>query len=188
MNIKGIVIGLVFTLAIASRADAMSTFTDQWMSGTTLYASASTDTDFEDEVASADVQISGPSGTSSFSSFCEWYYASVQTSLGLTTAGTHHADSNHWTQSVANIFVQADIPVSIKDSYWGPPVTVQGDKCFYGSLACNPGTTATCTSGYGFTFVPNCPNYVHAQFLYVLGECWKPAIFVSSATGAGNCN
>lgn len=160
------------------------------MSGHTLYASASTDSDGVDEVASADVQISGPSGSSSFSSFCEWYNASVQTSLGLTTAGTHNANSNHWTQSVANIFVQIDIELAIKDSYWGPPVMIQGDKCFYGSLACNPGTSATCSGPPGgINLAPGCPNYVHTRWLYAFGQCWPPAISSKAQPqGPGDCN
>jgi hypothetical protein len=186
---KAILIGLVLTLATASSATAMSTFTDQWMSGTKLYATASTDSEDVDEVASADIQISGPSGSTSVASLCEWYYASVTKSLALTTAGTHHASSNHWTQSVANIFLSEDIPVATRTAYWGPPVMVQGDKCFYSGLACNPGTTATCTGGYGvtgITFVPNCPQYVKAQWLVVFGSCWHPA-YTTAATGPGNC-
>jgi hypothetical protein len=180
-------IGLVLTLATASSATAMSTFTDQWMSGTKLYATASTDSEDVDEVASADIQISGPSGSTSVASLCEWYYASVTKSLALTTAGTHHASSNHWTQSVANIYVSLAIGVSLKDAYWGPPVTTQGTKCYWGSLACKSGTTATCTTGYGLPIAPNCPSYIHARWLYVFGTCWPPAV-TTSANGEGNCN
>lgn len=149
MKMTKTIIGLLFTLAIASPADAMSTFTDHWLSGTTLFASASTDSDFVDEVASADVQISGPSGSSSFSSFCEWYYASVQTSLVLTSEGTHTASSNHWSQSVANILLQADAFVmeDVKTNFKKKqsPTQPQGNPPMCGYDQDCPGGTRLCS-------------------------------------------
>jgi hypothetical protein len=79
--------------------------------------------------------------------------------------------------------------LSLRTSYWGPPVTIVGNTCYYGSLACSPGTTATCPNGTGVTFVPACPPYVKAEWLYDTGkgQCIPPAV-VSSAKGPGACD
>jgi len=75
----------------------------------------------------------------------------------------------------------------ISTTYWGPPVTKTNDLCYWGSLACSAGTTATCTHGYGFTFAPACPNYVKAEWLVVNGSC-VPIPYVQAASGPGPCD
>jgi hypothetical protein len=77
---------------------------------------------------------------------------------------------------------------SIKTAYWGPPVTITNDVCYYGSLACTAGTHATCPNGTGVTFVPACPAYVKADWLVMDGgQCVPPAL-INAATGPGPCN
>jgi hypothetical protein len=105
MRYSNPILALSLLLAFASAGQAMTTYTEQWMSGDTVYATASTDSDFESEVASATLVIYGPSGTSASVGWGDWYYACVQTSLQLTTEGEHHAYSTHYTQSIAAIAI-----------------------------------------------------------------------------------
>lgn len=72
-------------------------------------------------------------------------------------------------------------------SYWGPPVTIQNNLCYYGSLVCTPPTTATCPNGYGITFVPACPAYVRAEWLVSNVEGCIVSL-VNAATGPGPCS
>jgi len=91
--------------------------------------------------------------------------------------------------TIAGLFFNTTINVSIslRVSYWGPPVTIQNDLCYWGSLACTPGTTATCTRGFGITFAPACPQYVKATWAVVNGSC-IPVPYVEEATGPGPCD
>jgi hypothetical protein len=82
--------------------------------------------------------------------------------------------------------VGTSVSTAFRTTYWGPPVTRVKDQCFWGSLACSPGTTPTCTTGRGFPFFPGCPQYVKASWFVVLGECIS--FVLTTATGPGPCN
>ena len=106
---------------------------------------------------------------------CPAYWPYIFT---LTPAGWHPSDLG--SQQVGQLF-------RISTTYWGPPVTRINDLCYWGSLACSAGTTATCTHGYGLTFAPACPDYVKAEWLVVNGAC-VPVPYVQAASGAGPCD
>ena len=118
-------------LVLVGQSNAFSYYTDHWMSGTKLYASASSSSDGEDEYASVDLQITGPSGNTSVAYECIWYDSSVQVSKTLTAAGTHHARSNHWSQSVAAFLVSSPIEAKINvETNFGNP-SQSGSTCTY---------------------------------------------------------
>ncbi len=154
-------------LVIASPTFAMSTYTYQWASGDRLYATASTDSDYEDEYASTSLQIHGPSGagSSSYNWDCTWYYTSLQTSLQVTAAGDYTAVSDHHSGSLFANFAFV-WPFSLHTTAFKTPV-IQGNSCHYTGLACTPGTSPTCYSGIGWTTLPiqgTCPQVVVAEF------------------------
>ena len=76
--------------------------------------------------------------------------------------------------------------VRISTTFWGPPVTVTNNVCFWGSLACSSGTP-TCRTGIGVSFFPSCPNYVKANYLVINGGCFGVHL-TSAATGPGPCD
>jgi hypothetical protein len=84
--------------------------------------------------------------------------------------------------------VGASVGIRISTSYWGPPVTRSfSGLCFYGSLACTPGTTPTCRTGIGLGGYLTCPDYIKAEYLVVDGLCF--GVHVSTAaTGPGPCD
>jgi hypothetical protein len=129
----------------------------------------------------------GPSG-------CPSCYLSYQNNKSVSTApnvGFTWEKSGQVICSVAGlIYSMAFQPnsLSLRVSYWGPPVTRSGNTCYWGSLACTAGTTATCTTGYGIIFVPNCPDYIKATWLVYDGTNCVPPAFVTTATGPGPCS
>lgn len=88
MNVKGFLVEVLALTALTMPLSGFSYYTDQWVSGTKLYASATTDTDGGTEWASSSVSIQGASGFSS-GSYCSWYNAAASTSLSMTSTGTH---------------------------------------------------------------------------------------------------
>ena len=137
--------------------------------------------------------IGGVGGWGSGTPQCVNCYLSYQNNQNIAaTPGVNY--TFNWDGevvcSLAGVFysVGGTDTLSLRVSYWGPPVTITNDSCYYGSLACSPGTTATCPSGTGVTFAPACPAYVRAEWLVRNGtQCIPPAL-ISSATGAGPCS
>jgi hypothetical protein len=82
--------------------------------------------------------------------------------------------------------IPVSLNVRISTTFWGPPVTVTNDVCFWGSLACSSGTP-TCRTGIGISFFPSCPNYVKANYLVINGSCLGVHL-TSAATGPGPCD
>ena len=138
--------------------------------------------------------IGGVGGWGSGTPQCVNCYLSYQNNQNIVAT---HAQNYQFTSdgevvcSLAGTFFNSGgvTNLSIRDSYWGPPVTITKDQCYYGSLACSPGTTATCPNGTGVTFVPACPPYVHAEWLYDTAMCQfiSPPL-VNPAKGPGACN
>lgn len=78
--------------------------------------------------------------------------------------------------------------IRLADTYWQNP-TSSAQGCFYASLACSPGTSATCTSQVGVGFAPSgsCPAFLHSMTLVVGSTCFPPSLD-SAASGPGACN
>jgi len=119
-------------------------------------------------------------------------YLSVSNSQTINaTPGVNYAESDeeevYCSGLGSNIFQEGGGPLlKLTTTYWGPPVTEQNNKCYWGSLACSAGTTATCKGGTAIAFVPSCPQYVKATWLVVGGVC---TVFVgAAATGPGACD
>ncbi len=97
---------------------------------------------------------------------------------------------NYGVASIRNFVDFADFlswGISIRTTYYGPPVTLEDDECTWHSTACSSGTHPTCPFGWSFGFVNNCPNYIKGKFLVVAGEC-LPLDWVQAASGPGPCN
>ena len=118
-------------LILSTSANAMSTFKDYWMSGTTLYSSASTDTEGVDETASATISIYGPSGSTSTSYNCTWYHAYVTASLNLTASGDHTVLSQHWTQTVATLALANTVEVTLNPEVNYSWASTSSNSCSY---------------------------------------------------------
>lgn len=158
-------------------ANGMTVYKDYWMSGTTLYSSASTDTDGVGETASASISIYGPSGSTGASYWCTYYNAYVSTSLALTTSGDHTVESNHWTTSVASL-----IDIGAVEITFGPEVnyalTGGGiDYCNY-AVSCpgsGGGSQPICSNAPSSVTAPKSPGVSCGAFPYAFIE-WGYAV------------
>jgi hypothetical protein len=74
--------------------------------------------------------------------------------------------------------------IRLADAFWTGKFPI-GSACLYTQLACSPGTTPTCPSGFGA--FPSCPDYVRARTLVHNGVCQYPSV-VDAASGPDKCN
>lgn len=89
-----------------------------------------------------------------------------------------------------------NIPIlELRTAFWGPPVSISPDgTCYWGSLACNAGTTPTCTTGKGIPLRGEigCPDYIRATWVVTIdlttgkATCQVPVL--TKASGPGDCN
>jgi hypothetical protein len=127
-------------------------------------------------------------------------YISVTNSQTLDdpTDGTDYAvnsDEEVFCSGVGGlVYLQDPGPtvLRIATTYFGPPVVQTDDKCYWGSLACSPGTHPTCQVGSGYTFAPTCPQYVKTDYLVVNTGVTAPVCIgiglIFAASGPGPCN
>ena len=109
---------------LATAPLSASYFSYAYMSGETLYATASTDSDGDDTYASTDLVIYGPTANSPYVWECVWYYTSVNTSLSLLSqgAGTGSVYSLH---SIGFVPFPVNLPVTVSEfhtTYSNPTV------------------------------------------------------------------
>jgi hypothetical protein len=121
-------------------------------------------------------------------------YQSFQTTIQLQAVHGQNYGGSTEAQiscSVAGTIFDVGGPILawFTEAFWGPPVSIAPDgTCYWGSLACKAGTTATCTVGKGIPILNpiGCPNYVQATWLVVNGGCVVPVL--TAAGGPGDCN